>query len=89
MKRSNIKKLRDIPNIGRATENTLNILGIYEPSELTSKDPYRLYNELCRITNKKQDPCLLDVLISAVRYMQGEPAKKWWEFTEERKKHFL
>lgn len=89
MKRSNIKKLRDIPNIGPATENTLHSLGIHEPSELTGKDPYRLYSELCRITNKKQDPCVLDVLISAVRYMEGEPAKKWWEFTEERKKHFL
>jgi len=89
MKRINIKQLRDIPNIGVATENTLHTLGINEPSELVGKDPYRLYNELCRITKKQQDPCVLDVLISAVRYMEGGPAKKWWEFTEERKKHFL
>jgi len=23
-----------------------------------------------------------------VRYMEGGPVKKWWEFTKERKKHY-
>jgi len=89
MNRSNIKKFRDIPNIGVATEKNLQTLGMTDPIELAGKDPYQLYNDLCRITNKKYDPCVLDVLISAVRYMEGGPARKWWEFTEERKKHFV
>ena len=35
--------------------------------------------------NQKHDPCVIDIFISAVRYMEGGPPKKWWEFTEERK----
>ena len=58
-----------------------------KPIELTGKDPYQMYSDLCRITQKKHDPCIIDVFISAVRYMEGGPPKKWWEFTEKRKKH--
>ena len=38
------------------------------------------------VTGQKYDPCIIDVFISAVRYMDGGPARKWWEFTNERKK---
>jgi len=63
-------------------------LGIREPTDLIGRDPYKMYQELCSIKYKRQDPCVIDVFISAVRYMEGGPAKKWWEFTEDRKKHF-
>ena len=85
MSRENIKHLQQIPNIGKAIEKELNVIGINLPGQLIGKDPYKMYNELSNITHQKQDPCLLDVFISAVRYMEGGPAKKWWEFTEERK----
>ena len=87
MKRSDIKRFRDIPNVGIAIEKKLYELGMVKPVELAGKDPYRLYADLCKITKKKQDPCVLDVFISAVRYMEGEPPRKWWEFTAQRKKH--
>ncbi|MDX1344676.1 MAG: helix-hairpin-helix domain-containing protein [Sedimenticolaceae bacterium] len=85
MDRSELKVLRDIPNIGVATERMLFGLGVSEPADLIGKDPYQLYDNLCRLTGKKQDPCVLDVLIAAVTYMEGGPARKWWEFTQERK----
>ena len=85
MSRENIKHLQQIPNIGKAIEKELNVIGIDLPGQLIGKDPYEMYNELCNMTHQKQDPCLLDVFISAVSYMEGGPAKKWWEFTEERK----
>ena len=87
MMRSDIKQLRDIPNIGAAMEKKLLMLGVTSPAGLKGKDPYQLYDELCRITRKQHDPCVIDVFISAVRYMEGGPAKKWWEFTAERKSH--
>ncbi|MBC8179797.1 hypothetical protein H8E88_01620 [candidate division KSB1 bacterium] len=40
---------------------------------------------LCKITGKQFDPCLVDVFISAVKFMEGEPPKKWWDYTKERK----
>jgi hypothetical protein len=85
MVRENISHLQEIPNIGKAIEKELKVIGIDLPGQLIGKDPYKMYNELTNMTQQKQDPCLLDVFISAVRYMEGGPAKKWWEFTEERK----
>ena len=87
MKRSDIKQFHDIPNVGVAIEKDFFALGMCKPIELIGKDPYQMYSDLCRITQKKQDPCLIDVFISAVRYMEEKKKKKWWEFTEERKKH--
>jgi hypothetical protein len=88
MPRNQIKQLIDIPNVGPAIERDLVALGIRVPTDLIGRDPYQMYKELCNITHKRQDPCVIDVFISAVRYMEGEPAKKWWEYTEDRKKHF-
>jgi hypothetical protein len=85
MHRTEIKKLRDIPNVGEAIEKELALLGISEPVELIGSDPYQMYRDLCKITSRRQDPCVIDVFISAVRYMEGAPAKKWWEYTRERK----
>ena len=87
MKRTDTEQFRDIPNVGLAIEKDFFALGLYKPVELIGKDPYQLYSDLCTITQKRHDPCVIDVFISAVRYMEGGPVKKWWEFTEERKRH--
>ena len=86
MPRSEINKLQDIPNVGKAIEKDLVLLGISEPAELTDKDPYQMYRDLCDLTGTRHDPCVIDVFISAVRFMQGDPPRKWWEYTDERKK---
>jgi hypothetical protein len=84
--RSEIAQLEDIPNIGQSIADDLRKLGIKSPSELSGRDPYRMYEDLCRITGKRHDPCLLDTFIAAVRFMEGGPKKPWWKFTAERKK---
>ena len=86
MERALLNRLTDIPNIGKAMERELHLLGINHPADLVGRDPYLLYEMLCEVTQVRHDPCVLDVFISAVRYMEGGPPKKWWEFTEERKK---
>jgi hypothetical protein len=88
MLRTEIKRFRDIPNVGPAIEKDFATLGLIEPAELIGKDPYQMYKDLCFITQRRHDRCVIDVFISAVRYMEGGPTKKWWEFTEERKKHY-
>jgi len=85
MSRIDIKHFQDIPNVGKVTESFFYILGINEPIQLVGRDPYEMYSELCNITQKEHDPCVIDVFISSVKYMEGGPPKKWWEFTEERK----
>ena len=74
-----------LPNVGIAIEKDLALLGITTPDDLVGKDPYEMYSDLCNITGKTHDPCVIDIFISIVRYIEGEPARKWWEYTEERK----
>jgi len=86
MSRNAINKFQDIPNVGKAIEKKFILLGLKEPKELIGKDPYQMYSDLCDVTSRRHDPCVIDVFISAVRYMEGGPPKKWWAFTNERKK---
>ena len=85
MIRNEIISFQDIPNVGKVIEKDFILIGLKEPIELINKDPYQMYSELCKVTKQRQDPCVLDVFISAVNYMKGGPPKKWWEFTKERK----
>ena len=81
-----IARLEDIPNVGPAVAGDLRQLGIATPAGLPGRDPYALYDELCRITGHRHDPCLLDTFIAAVRYMEGAPKEPWWKYTAERKR---
>jgi predicted GIY-YIG superfamily endonuclease len=81
-----VAHLEDIPNVGAAVASDLRRLGIFTPAELPGRDPYAMYDDLCRITGQHHDPCLLDTFIAAVRYMAGEPKKPWWKYTGERKR---
>jgi hypothetical protein len=81
-----IARLEDIPNVGPAVAADLRQLGITLPDDLLGRDPYELYDDLCRLTGQRHDPCLLDTFIAAVRFMAGEPKKPWWKYTAERKR---
>lgn len=85
--RVEITNLKDIPNVGPATIRYLNVVGVHSPFELVGQNPYSMFRELCHTAGKEFDPCLLDVFISAVRFMEGEPEKEWWYYTTARKEH--
>jgi hypothetical protein len=82
-----VATLEDIPNVGPAVAADLRRLGITAPADLLGRDPYALYEDLCRITGQRHDPCLLDTFIAAVRFMAGGPKKPWWKYTAERKRN--
>ena len=81
-----LDRLEDIPNVGKAIAADLRGLGLHQPDDLKGKDPYDLYDRINLATGKRQDPCLLDTFISAVRYVEGGPRLPWWAFTGERKR---
>ena len=83
--RTNVAKLEDIPNVGRSIADDLRLIGFPLPSDLPGSDPYAMYNALCLKTGQRHDPCVIDTFIAAVRYMEGEPKKPWWNYTAERK----
>ncbi len=86
MARSEFEKLEQLPNVGPAAAGYMKRIGVSHPQHLADRDPYLLYEELCQATGIQYDLCLLDQLISAVRFMDGERAKPWWEYTAERKR---
>jgi hypothetical protein len=86
MKREQYKELEELPNIGPAIAADLRLIGVSQPKDLLKQDPYALYKQLCRKTQRHHDPCVLDVFISAVRFMHGAPKRPWWAYTAERKR---
>ena len=84
-----VTTLQDIPNIGPAIEQKLAQINILHPQDLLGTDPAALYRELCKISNKRYDPCLLDVFMAAVDFMEGAPARQWWFYTKKRKEKYL
>ena len=85
--RETVSQLEDLLNIGKAMAGALRSIGINHPQDLIGKDPYQLYDKLCSMTGQKHDPCVIDVFLSVVDFMNGGEAKPWWEFTEQRKEY--
>lgn len=85
--RETVSRLEELPNIGKAVAAHLHLIGIDHPKKLIGKDPFVLYEELSAISGKKNDPCLIDVFMSVIRFMEGGDPLPWWSCTDERKKH--
>ena len=63
-----VKKLEDIPNIGKAISADLHEIGIKNPDQLKMRKPIDVFYELANVMGHRHDPCLLDVLISAYNH---------------------
>ncbi len=85
MDREKFTRLEEIPNVGPSMAEDLRLVGVSHPRDLIWRDPYQMYEELCCKTGERHDPCVIDVFISAVRFMEGEPERPWWAYTSERK----
>ena len=86
--RQNLKTLTDLPNIGKASEADLRLLGINKPADLIGRSPLEMYKQLCKKTGVRHDPCVLDVFMSITSFMNGDAPREWWAYTAERKKIF-
>ncbi len=78
--------LEQIPNIGKSIAADLRAIGIHAPRQLVGRDPWQLYEASNAVAGVRQDPCLIDCFIAAVRFMEGAPATPWWHYTDERKR---
>lgn len=87
--RSRVRVLTDLPNVGKACAQDLRLLGIHEPNQLVGQCPFDMYEELCKRTGSRQDPCVIDVFMSVTRFMAGEEPRPWWTYTQERKQSFM
>ncbi len=78
--------LEDLPNVGSAIAARLRAVGIDHPQKLAGKNPLALYRQLCAVTAKRHDPCVLDTFMAVVHFVERGEALPWWAFTAERKR---
>ena len=83
--RARLGVLTDLPNVGPSIAGDLVRIGIETPAQLAGQSPLALYERLCEVTGLRHDPCVLDVFMSITRFVDGEPARPWWDYTAERK----
>ena len=80
--------LQVIPGIGPSLAKDLESLGIRKVEDLKRADPQELYEQLCRKTRSRQDPCVLYTFRCAVYYASRpvhDPEKlKWWNWKDKK-----
>ena len=87
--RETVSRLDELPNIGKAMAQDLQLIGIDHPQQLIGKDAFEMFELLCAASGKKLDPCVIDVFMAVVHFMEGGESLPWWSFTDERKKHLV
>lgn len=74
--------LRQIPGVGKATEQDLIMLGYPTIASLRGADPEEMYERECRMRGCKVDRCQLYIYRCAVYFASTahpDPEKcKWW-----------
>lgn len=82
--------LRNIPGVGKRTEQALLNIGINEISDLKGKNPEDLYRQDCLCKGFQEDRCQLYVFRLAVYFAENEEHEaeklKWWYWKDEEKR---
>ena len=84
--RNKVARLDALPNIGKKIAADLYLIGIDHSQKLIGMKPFEMYDELCLITGQRHDPCVIDVFMSVVHFMEGGEPLPCWSFTQKRKK---
>ncbi len=84
--RETVTRLDELPNVGKAMSRDLQLIGINHPKMLIGKKPFALYDALCASSGKRIDPCVIDIFMSVIHFMEGGDPLPWWLFTKNRKK---
>lgn len=79
-------ELLSLMNVGAATYNDLQLLGIHSIEQLAQACPDELYSRLQEVTGQIQDPCVWDVFAAVIHEARTGEKQPWWKWTKIRKK---
>ncbi len=83
------RRLGDLAGVGPAFLKDFEMLGVRSVEQLKKQNGQKLYNQLCAMTGKRQDPCVLDTLNCAVAQAKDPnlPVEQcnWWYWSRLRK----
>lgn len=82
-----VSELAALPNLEKAIAADLRLVNIHHPHDLIGKNAYKLRDQLCQSTEEKHDPCVIDVFLSIIEFMECADPRPWWKYTTERKKY--
>jgi len=83
-----LAEFQSIPSIGVKFAYDLISLGYYSLDDLKDKDGAKMIEDLENLTGTWIDPCVEDQCRLVVDYANNrDNSKKWWDFTDERKKY--
>lgn len=84
-----MRRLIDLVSVGPATVDDLSLLGIEAVDQLIGKDPFELYERLCKKTGKRHCICVADVFAAAIAQAE-DPALPFeqcqWSYYSQRRK---
>ena len=78
-------ELLSLKNVGPATLQDLQLLGIESIRQLSQQNPDELYERLQFLTKKRQDPCVWDVFAAIIHEAKTGEKLPWWHWTKVRK----
>jgi hypothetical protein len=83
------RELCDLVSVGRETLKDFDRLGIHSVGQLARCDATKLYSKLCKITEVRHDPCVLDVFSCAIAQARNRNLPReqcqWWYWSRRRK----
>jgi len=83
-----LKNLQTIPGIGPSLSEDLADLGFAEVSDLSGKDPEKMYEDLCRMRGCHIDRCVLYTFRCAIYYAShtshDPELLKWWHWKDKK-----
>lgn len=86
---ADLRKLKDLDGIGPAMLKDFEMLGIANIDQLKKQSGRKMYDRLCELTGKRQDPCVLDVFVCAVAQAKdpnlAAEKRNWWYWSRVRK----
>lgn len=78
-------ELYSLKNVGKATFEDLQKLGIDSIDELSKAVPDNLYQRIQQITGTAHDPCVWDVFAAIIHEAKTGEKTNWWEWSKMRK----
>lgn len=78
-------ELLTLKNVGKATFQDLQLLGINSIAELAKAEADELYLRLQQITKQQHDPCVWDVFAAIIHEAKTGEKQSWWHWTKIRK----
>lgn len=85
-----LAEFQTVPSIGIKFAEDLIFMGYFSLEELKNKNGATLTDEYEQKKGFRIDPCVEDQFRLAVNYANTQDlTKRWWDFTEERKKYRL